>query len=66
MMAVRLGVRWAGPASPLTHADGDHAAEVVVLGRDETLAIAVVKVVGLSAACPRIVKDAGVEFDPSA
>jgi hypothetical protein len=61
-----LGVRWAGPASPFVHAEGDHDTEVEVPGRDEMLAVAVVKVVGLSAACPRIVNDAGVEFVPSA
>src|SRR4029450_13320811 len=56
--AARFGVRWLGPASPMTdHAGGDHATDAVVRGREETFAAAVVNVPAASAAWPWTVSD---------
>ncbi len=49
----RFGVRWFGPASPTSvHGTGDQFTAAVVRGREETLRLELVKVPGLSAACP--------------
>src|SRR5262245_27393621 len=63
MIGEMSGERCAAPASPmLIQGAGTQGTDAAVRGRDETLRLVVVKVPGLSAACPWMVSD--VASDP--
>src|SRR5688572_21348076 len=56
--AARLGVRWLGPASPMTdHGGGDQATAAVVRGREEMFEAAAENVAALSASSPWTVSE---------
>jgi hypothetical protein len=59
MIAARSGVRWPGPVSPaVVQGGGTHPTAADVLGLEEMLRLAVVKVTELSAASPAMVREA--------
>ena len=66
MIGAIFGVRWLAPDWPtVDHAGGDHATLAAVRGREEMLNAEVLKVAGLSLACPSIVSEVACEVASS-
>ena len=62
-IAVRSGVRWAGPWAPtVVHGSGVHAAEASVVAREDTLKLTVVKALASSVSSPLISSDVAPVF----